>query len=245
MRADLAQAITDRRLSYELRATGIKVDRTGTRSGRLFILSFSHRERGRPHWVAACICGAIKTVSGSPLPRSCGCLKDDVSAATCRRRSTHGMSKSRLSQIHSSMKLRCHNPNAINYARYGGKGIRVCEEWLTDRWSFFKWALANGYEDGLEIDRIDNSKGYEPSNCRWVTSTENQNNRSNNRRITINGITKTLAQWALDNDLHLSTICRRIKAGWTEEAALTTPSQKPWLTAIAHNNKGTKSQSSD
>ena len=90
----------------------------------------------------------------------------------------HGMHNTRLYRIHKSMMDRCgHSGVRHKWAMYyAERGIRVCNEWHV-RDSFFSWALSNGYRDDLEIDRIDNSKGYEPGNCRWVTHKENQNNR--------------------------------------------------------------------
>ena len=79
------------------------------------------------------------------------------------------------------MKQRCSDANAINYRYYGGKGIRVCDEWRDNFYAFYDWAIANGYRDDLTIDRIDNSKGYYPDNCRWASYKEQQNNRSNNK----------------------------------------------------------------
>lgn len=78
------------------------------------------------------------------------------------------------------MKQRCRDVKAINYKHYGGKGIRVCDEWRENFQAFYDWAMANGYRDDLTIDRIDTKKNYEPSNCRWATMKEQQNNRSNN-----------------------------------------------------------------
>lgn len=93
----------------------------------------------------------------------------------------HGLSDSRLESIREKMMDRCHNPKAINYHRYGGRGIRVCAQWLDNPAAFYKWALANGYADHLQLDRRENDLGYSPSNCRWVTHKEQQNNRRNNR----------------------------------------------------------------
>lgn len=89
----------------------------------------------------------------------------------------HGMSGKRLYTIYRGMIARCYNPNHIHYDLYGGRGITVCKEWKEDKKKFFSWAVDNGYSDELQLDRIDGDKGYEPSNCRFVSNLENQNNR--------------------------------------------------------------------
>lgn len=89
----------------------------------------------------------------------------------------HGMRGHRLNSILNNMIQRCENPSMINYEYYGGKGISVCEEWKTNRASFFDWALSNGYEDSLTIDRINGSRNYEPSNCRFVPMTIQNRNK--------------------------------------------------------------------
>ena len=82
----------------------------------------------------------------------------------------------RLKQIKKGMIKRCNNVNSKRYPRYGGRGIKVCDEWLNDRFSFYSWALANGYEEHLTLDRIDNDKGYFPENCRWASYDEQMQN---------------------------------------------------------------------
>lgn len=121
------------------------------------------------------------------------------------------------------MKARCTNPNASEYAAYGGRGIVVCEEWAKSFESFMEWSMNNGYSEELTIDRIDPDGNYEPSNCRWIDLKAQENNRTNNRLITFNGETKTLMQWAETLGVYSGTLFYRLKAGWTVERALTTP----------------------
>ena len=102
-----------------------------------------------------------------------------------------------LHHIWVGMRRRCNNPNDKSYPDYGGKGIKVCPEWDSDYLNFKDWALKNGYIKGLSIDRIDNSKGYEPSNCRWSSDLMQANNKTNNAYVTVNGVTHTASEWAM------------------------------------------------
>lgn len=108
----------------------------------------------------------------------------------------HGLYRNNaaLFNVWNTMKSRCENPNRQNYINYGGRGIKVCKEWC-DAKDFVIWALNNGYEKGLQLDRIDNDGNYEPSNCRWVTPKENSRNRRNTKHLTINGETKCVSEW--------------------------------------------------
>ena len=107
-----------------------------------------------------------------------------------------GRTKTRLYQIYTSMKDRCYRVKARDYARYGAKGIRVCSEWLASFDAFRDWALQNGYADNLTLDRKEVSGPYSPENCRWSTYKEQANNRSNTKRITYEGATRTASEWA-------------------------------------------------
>lgn len=108
----------------------------------------------------------------------------------------HGLYKEHkdLFNLWQTMKTRCENPKRKNYERYGERGITVCEEWHEAK-NFVEWALSNGYKKGLQLDRIDNNKGYYPENCRFVTATENSRNRRNSKLLTINGETKCVSEW--------------------------------------------------
>ncbi len=137
------------------------------------------------------------------------------------KRMTHGLSKNqpRLFGMWMSMKSRCENPNRDKYKDYGGRGIVVCKEWH-DAAVFATWAFSNGYKEGLQIDRIDNDKGYYPENCRWVTPKKNSRNRRNTKFITINNVTKCVAEWVEDTDLSCFTVYWWIKKYGENHAAL-------------------------
>ena len=131
----------------------------------------------------------------------------------------HGLYKEHkeLFNIWQTMKSRCENPNREKYKDYGGRGIKVCEEWH-DAEVFCKWALANGYNGGLQIDRIDNDGNYEPSNCRWVTPKENSRNRRNTVCLTVNDETRCVAEWSEITNISSYTIYWCIKKKGQEYA---------------------------
>lgn len=147
-----------------------------------------------------------------------------------------GGKKTRLNNIYSHMKSRCYNPNSDHYKYYGGRGITVCDEWLNPdmvynngkgSWTkgyeaFKKWALENGYQDNLTIDRIDVNKGYCPENCRWVTRKVQQNNTRRNHLLTYKGETKNITEWAEITGISVTAITKRIRRNWTVERALET-----------------------
>jgi hypothetical protein len=118
------------------------------------------------------------------------------------------------------MRRRCNNPNQDAYKNYGARGIFVCSEWQSDFKVFHEWAMANGYQNSLTIERIDNEKGYSPDNCKWVTRKEQANNSRHNRLITYKGKTKTVAQWAEEKGINPKTLRKRLWNGWDVESAL-------------------------
>ena len=133
----------------------------------------------------------------------------------------HGMSHSRLHHIWNAMKQRCSNPKNIGYKYYGSKGISVCDEWQNFI-GFRAWAMANGYADNLTIDRKDSNGNYEPSNCRWATNKEQQNNTSYCRYITHGGKMLTITQWAELLNIPRNVLYNRLRRGWDIERLLTT-----------------------
>lgn len=128
-----------------------------------------------------------------------------------------------------NLKRRCYNEKDPDYYRYGGRGIYVCEEWIIDSNNFYKWALENGYQEGLTIDRIDVNGNYEPSNCRFVPPEEQARNKSNNRLITIGNLTKTLSEWCeIFNVKSHKLVTYRLDNGYTPiEAFVLKPYEKP------------------
>lgn len=108
----------------------------------------------------------------------------------------HGGSSNRLYSIWTNMKTRCYNKNSPKYKVYGARGITVCETWKNSYIVFKEWAITHGYSDCLTLDRIDVNGNYEPSNCRWLSVKQQENNRTNNRLITYKGETKTMSEWA-------------------------------------------------
>ena len=131
----------------------------------------------------------------------------------------HGGKGTKLYEVWCSMKNRCNCPNTSHYIYYGGRGISVCDEWKSYP-AFQKWALDNGYKDGLSIDRINNDGNYEPSNCRWVTQREQANNQRKTLKIEYMGKTKTLHEWAEYLGIQANTLYYRIyKLGWSVERA--------------------------
>lgn len=135
----------------------------------------------------------------------------------------HGLAHSRLDIIYKNMIARCYKPYNNRYYLYGARGITVCDEWKNDRTAFYEWAVNNGYEDNLSIDRIDVNKGYSPENCRWVTAKIQANNRTTNKNITINGETHTMAEWSDIKGISQKNIWSRIKLGWSAEDAVNKP----------------------
>lgn len=136
----------------------------------------------------------------------------------------HGLKGTRVFRIWSNMKTRCNNPNSNYYKRYGGRGIKVCDEW-NDFQVFYDWAMSNGYNDNLSIDRINNNGNYEPSNCRWVDMKTQGRNRCSNHLIIINGETKTIEEWCVQYNINRHTVQDRLKRGWDEIRAIVEPPQ--------------------
>lgn len=155
-----------------------RIDMVGRVFGNWKVLTIDYsKDRGHgAYWICQCACGSIKSVHGENLRRgkstSCGCRY-----RTGLRRDNPG-----LSNTWKCMKSRCYNKKHTHYNAYGGRGIKICDEWKNDFQAFYDWAMSNGYKTGLTIDRIDMDGNYEPSNCQWITKSENSRKAVQDRR---------------------------------------------------------------
>lgn len=178
-------------------------DLTGTRFGRLTAVKLSEKRSGRKtFWDCICACGKEKTIRTDSLKdgsvRSCGCLKkeqDEINFKDSKFKPTHGETNTHIYQTWQSMKQRCNDRNTKSYKYYGGRGIKVSEEWENDYESFKRWAYQNGYKETLSIERMNVNGNYEPSNCTWIPMSEQARNKQNTIRIEYNGEAKTLIEW--------------------------------------------------
>lgn len=142
---------------------------------------------------------------------------------------THGKSNTRLYRIYKTIKTRCYNSNSKSYNDYGGRGVKVCNEWLNDFNTFYDWAMSNGYNDNLTIDRIDVNGDYEPSNCRWATPKQQANNTRRNNYITYKNKTYTITQWGEILNIGQSVLSHRFMSNWDIEELLTKRTDKKYL----------------
>ena len=206
-----------------------KLNITGKRFGKLVaIKTIGKNKNGGYMWQCKCDCGNEITASVGNLnnghTKSCGCLRAD----RCKTNFTkHGLESTRLYDIWRDMRLRCYDERNISYNRYGGRGITICDEWKEDVKAFYDWAIKNGYNDGLTIERIDNDGNYSPENCRWATVKEQANNRRSNVLVTHKGKTQTMKEWANEVGTPYKVVWARMqKLGWSVERALTDPVRK-------------------
>ena len=200
---------------------GNLIDITGIKYGMLTVIKFSEMRKEKAYWLCVCDCENECVVVGNNLKnyhtQSCGCKHKD---ANFKRLTTHGMCKSSEYRIWSHMLERCSNNKAKSFKNYGGRGITVCEKWLT---------FEGFYEDMgdrpevLTLDRKNVNGNYEKDNCRWATQKVQQNNRTNNRVVTYLGSAKTVSQWSEEFNIKYKILYDRInKHKWSIERALTT-----------------------
>ena len=201
-------------------------DLTGRKFGRLTVIEFSGVTNDRrTKWKCICDCGNEKVIIGKNLKngntKSCGCLHKEKF-----NHKTHGKRNTRLYSIWRNMLNRCECKSHTEYFRYGGRGIKLCDEWK-DFNNFYNWAITNGYTDKLSIERKDVNGNYEPSNCRWATAREQSRNTRRNRILEYNGKKQCIADWEEETGISRALIQQRIdRLGWSVEKALSTKVRK-------------------
>lgn len=196
----------------------------GQEYGRLTILS-THRVKNTYKYLAKvqCDCGSDPKYTRTDSLRngivtSCGCFQREQSTK-------HGNWQHRLYKIWRAMMQRCYNPKDTRYNDYGGRGITVCERW--HNLNLFIQEMDKSYQTKLEIDRIDNEKGYGPENCRWSTHAEQARNKRTNIKLTYQGKTLCLAEWSRLTGVPYQTLWGRIRVRrWSVERTLTTPTDQ-------------------
>lgn len=190
-------------------------DLTGRRFGRLTVVRKTDQRGPDGGIIYECLCdcgntclalGGKLTRKGHSAKRSCGCLHDETHPP-------HGGSKTLLYHKWKGMRERCYDKNSKPFKNYGGRGISICDEWKNDFAAFRDWAIENGYEEGLSIDRIDVNGNYCPENCRWITLEEQQRNKRNVKPITWNGETHLLPEWAEITGIKYGTLWKRLHEG--------------------------------
>lgn len=159
--------------------------------------------------------------------KSCGCLRGEHCSGIhlfSKRPSKHGRKyktdNPRIYRIYRNMLNRCYYKNSDRYKNYGGRGVAVCAEWYNDFQAFNKWALSNGYDDTLTLDRIDVNDNYTPENCRWVTLQQQCRNTTKSVYLTYNGKTQIIKDWATDLNIPYHRVLYRYHKGWSVEECL-------------------------
>jgi hypothetical protein len=193
------------------------IDLTGQTFGRLEVKEKIANINRRTAWRCQCVCGGFKETTGDALQagktRSCGCLWDETMIK-------HGGYLDPTYTVWRNMNARCNNPKNPKYSRYGGRGIKVVERWR----SYATFIADMGPRpEGLCLERIDNDGNYDPSNCEWATYTQENNNTSRNKLITLGSVTKTAAEWCELTGLNHRTLASRLSSSMSVEMALTLP----------------------
>ena len=207
---------------------GILKDETGKRFGRLVVIERDYdKSKHDAFWFCRCDCGNVISTMGNRLRdgscQSCGCLQRELLS---KRKSTHRETKTRLYNLWIKIKFRCSNKTSKDYHTYGGRGIIMCDEWRDSFEHFRDWSLANGYNQTLQIDRIDNNGNYCPENCRWTTIKEQARNRRTNRIYEYNGKKYCLVELAEIANITQAALKYRLDNGYDLQKAMFIPLKK-------------------
>lgn len=200
-----------------------KIDLMGQRFGKLVVIGEAPNTKyGQARWLCQCDCGGTTISTGNDLRNghttSCGCTRNEKIKNLNLR---HGESNTRLYREWMDIRDRCSRPSDPDYDIYGGRGIKVCDEWDKSYEAFRDWARANGYNDSLTIDRIDPNGDYEPSNCRWADEYVQAQNRRNAHLVEYHGETGCLDAMCRKLNVNSKTIRARMSnLGYTFEEAV-------------------------
>lgn len=152
-------------------------------------------------------------------------------------KTANGLAKTKINNTYHNMKNRCLNPNNYRYKNYGARGIKVCDEWKNSFISFYNWAIENGYNDSLTLDRIDVNGNYEPSNCRWIPMQEQFYNRTDNVYYIVNDEKRCLADLCKEYNMPYHTVKKRLERGKDIITALTTPINKKYRNKLCKKER--------
>ena len=152
-------------------------------------------------------------------------------------KSAKGLSKTRINNIYHNMKNRCNNSKNYRYKNYGGRGIKVCDEWQNNFLSFYEWSVNNGYNETLTLDRINVNGNYEPNNCRWIPLSQQYYNKTDNVYYIINGEKKCLSQLSKEYKIPYQTLRKRLERGKKIIEALNMPVNKKYRNKL-YKEKG-------
>jgi hypothetical protein len=200
----------------------------GDRYGRLTIIKEVSKRNNTRWFLCACDCGTVKPFCLAAMRRkdnpsmSCGCYKDEIFIT---RNTSHRLSRSPIYNVWQAMIQRCTNPKNKSFNNYGARGITVCQDWFSFS-CFCKWAFNSGYKKNLTIDRINNDGNYEPLNCKWSTDAEQSRNNRKTIKITFNGVTLCLKDWADKIGICSTSLKKRLKKWPIEKALAEPPSEK-------------------
>lgn len=195
----------------------IRCDITGHRFGKLTAIKPTKIISKRSYWLFQCDCGNFRETMAQNVKSGDAFQCDDCNRKARSERSIrHGKSNTRLHHIWVGMRMRCSNPRDTSYHNYGGRGIRVCQEWREFE-AFDQWAVENGYADSLQIDRMDNDGPYAPWNCRWVPAQVNCQNKRKTVFCTFKGERLCLSEVARRSGVHVNTLRHRLRRGLSIE----------------------------
>lgn len=210
-------------LQRELQSRRQLVDRTGDSYGRLTVIGQVGYRRDNALWSCNCICGNVVQVTGGALAtgetRSCGCLQRERASEA---KSTHGKSDSKEYRSWLAMRTRCSNEKRDNFKYYGGRGITVCDRWLSSFENFFE-DMGPAPSKDHTVERNDGDKNYEPGNCRWATPKEQARNTSSSRFVEWDGVKMTVAELAETLGKDYDLILSRLSRGWPLQDAVNRP----------------------